>query len=330
METTLVRVYIGVMMGSSMTSCCLETAKDHIVKTLSVLLKSLPKEDRNKVLCMDRHVVQIAHHFRFPDSYLKPHAILLAGGTISYRNDTDRELSFRQESNFFYLTGCSVPGSYFLALYDPTSVALTHNQGQECPVQTTLYIFEPTVDYLLWSPAPPTLQEARDLYAVDEIGQLPKLVTAITQLPQGTIIHILPETDQFPNITSSEVEGLNEALQSAPAKTSEYLLPALHRTRLIKDQYEIALIRKANDISSRAHEVVMCVLGLAVAGKIKKQSSQVPLLPGEWLIEKEAEAEAIFVASCRREGLVLLSCLSSKVHTLLFITVLWNRLICLL
>jgi Xaa-Pro dipeptidase len=25
-------------------------------------------------------------------------------------------------------------------------------------------------------------------------------------------------------------------------------------------------------------------------------------LPGEWLIEKEAEAEAIFVASCRREG----------------------------
>ena len=27
-----------------------------------------------------------------------------------------------------------------------------------------------------------------------------------------------------------------------------------------------------------------------------------PLLPGEWLIEKEAEAEAIFVASCRREG----------------------------
>ena len=27
-----------------------------------------------------------------------------------------------------------------------------------------------------------------------------------------------------------------------------------------------------------------------------------PLLPGEWLIEREAEAEALFVASCRREG----------------------------
>ena len=31
------------------------------------------------------------------------------------------------------------------------------------------------------------------------------------------------------------------------------------------------------------------------------------LLPGEWLIEREAEAEAIFVASCRREGYAVVS-----------------------
>lgn len=232
----------------------------------------------------------------------QPHAVLLAGGTTSYRNDTDRELPFRQESNFFYLTGCDVPGSYFLALYSPTPSALVQNQELNYALKTTLYIFEPAIDYLLWSPAPPTLLEARDMYAVDEIEHPPKLVTAILQLPQGTIIHLLPETDQFPNIASSELDGLKEALQSAPAKTTEYLLPALHRTRLTKDPYEIAMIRKANDISSRAHEVIMRVLGLAVSGKIGKQSSHTPLLPGEWLIEKEAEAEAIFVASCRREG----------------------------
>lgn len=140
------------------------------------------------------------------------------------------------------------------------------------------------------------------MYAVDEIEHPPKLVTAISQLPPGTIVHILPETDQFPNVFASEVDGLQAALKSTQTKTIEYLLPALHSTRLIKDSYEVAMIRKANDISSRAHEVVMRVLGLAVAGKIKKQSTRTPLLPGEWLIEKEAEAEAIFVASCRREG----------------------------
>ena len=49
----------------------------------------------------------------------------------------------------------------------------------------------------------------------------------------------------------------------------------------------------------------MRVLGAAVRGAIAKQKGpgqSRPLLPGEWLIEKEAEAEAIFVASCRREG----------------------------
>ena len=155
---------------------------------------------------------------------------------------------------------------------------------------------------LVWSPAPPTLLEARDMYAVDDIKHPPELVIAISQLPQGTIIHHLPETDQFPNVASGEVDGLKTALQSIPTKTAEHLLSALHRTRLIKDPYEIAMIRKANDISSRAHEVVMRVLGLAVAGNIKKQYPHTPHLPGEWLIEKEAEAEAIFVASCRREG----------------------------
>jgi Xaa-Pro dipeptidase len=254
-------------------------AKNHATTTLNTLVKSLSAEDK-----------------------AKPHAILLAGGSTPYRNDTDRELPFRQESNFFYLTGCSVPGSYFLALYNPTSSDLAQNQGLDHALKTTLYIFEPTLEDLLWSPAPPTLQEAHDMYAVDEIEHPPELVAAILRLPQGTIIHLLPETDKFPNISASEVDGLKAALQSAPTKTTEYLLPALHRTRLIKDPYEIAMIRKANAISSRAHEVIMRVLGLAVAGKIKKQPSHTPLLPREWLIEKEAEAEAIFVASCRREG----------------------------
>lgn len=46
----------------------------------------------------------------------------------------------------------------------------------------------------------------------------------------------------------------------------------------------------------------MRLLGKAVRGLIPKESGDKPSLPGEWRIEHEAEAEAIFVASCRREG----------------------------
>ncbi|KAF9059041.1 hypothetical protein BDP27DRAFT_1431907 [Rhodocollybia butyracea] len=51
----------------------------------------------------------------------------------------------------------------------------------------------------------------------------------------------------------------------------------------------------------------MRVLGKAVKGSIERgpgASVDRPLLPGGWSIEKEAEAEAFFVASCRREGAV--------------------------
>ncbi|KAG8891623.1 hypothetical protein FRB99_003444 [Tulasnella sp. 403] len=47
----------------------------------------------------------------------------------------------------------------------------------------------------------------------------------------------------------------------------------------------------------------MRVLGKDAAGLIRGQKEGV-VVPGEWRIEKEAEAEAIFVASCRREGAV--------------------------
>lgn len=50
----------------------------------------------------------------------------------------------------------------------------------------------------------------------------------------------------------------------------------------------------------------MRVLGAGVRGAPGSTGGEVaqsrPPLPGEWLIEREAEAEAIFVASCRREG----------------------------
>lgn len=91
---------------------------------------------------------------------------------------------------------------------------------------------------------------------------------------------------------------------------SQYLLTALHQARLTKDDYEIALIRKANDISSQAHEVVMRLLGQGVKDKsiysngTKRVAKEKPvqLMPSEWRIGKEAEAEAVFVATCRRAG----------------------------
>jgi len=242
-------------------------------------------------------------------SIQKPQVLLLAGEVTPFRNDTDRELLFRQESNFFYLTGCDVPQSFLVATSPSKATAAV----------STLFIPKPTLDDLTWSVAPPTLQEAQeslDITVVSHPTEIAKtLGDLLKDIPAGALFHTLPRGSTlypaFPDEHTTRVLSFQaaEGLEG-PAVTDAYLLRAVSLARLTKDETEIELIRKANAISSRAHEVVMRVLGKAVKNKLstlgKAQKEDALLLPGDWLIEKEAEAEAIFVASCRREGWVAL------------------------
>jgi Xaa-Pro dipeptidase len=78
---------------------------------------------------------------------------------------------------------------------------------------------------------------------------------------------------------------------------------------MIKTEYEIELIREANRISSGAHEVLMRELGryakkrvAAEGGNIgeKERTGKEGIV--EWEVESEGDAEALFVAACRRMG----------------------------
>ncbi|KAI0031103.1 Creatinase/aminopeptidase [Vararia minispora EC-137] len=252
-------------------------ARRHAVKTLEKLAALLPVEDR-----------------------IKPQILLLAGEVTPYRNDTDRELPFRQESNFHYLSGCSVP--YSLLIIAATSASVSE------PSMHTVFIPPIEPADLMWSVPPPTLEAARQMHDIDvaQTADLPKFLADALAIAPDALIHVLPtQSGKFPDL-SNELITLAKAGPGAHV-TDAYALEALGRARLTKDPEEIDRIRKANSISSRAHETVMRVLGQGVRGLIQQsQGAGVdrPLLPGEWLIEKEAEAEAIFVASCRREGAV--------------------------
>lgn len=229
----------------------------------------------------------------------KPQIVLLAGEVTPYRNDTDREMPFRQESNFYYLSGCRVPSSYLL---------LTFQKGTSLETNPTSHLFIPKVEIadLMWSIPPPTVEEAaktHDVTKVDYSDNVTNELTSLLKAFPGATIHTLPtKTTEFPKIPEHYIAA---ALFRRAEMSDAHLLTALHRARLTKDADEIAAMKRANEISSRAHEVVMRVLGQGVRGLIKLgkgAGTDRPLLPGEWLIEKEAEAEALFVASCRREG----------------------------
>lgn len=156
----------------------------------------------------------------------------------------------------------------------------------------------------MWSVPPPSIEEATHTHDATRVAYLQALSETVSNYSKAypeAIVHTLPIGSPLFPVTKQDFS------QWKLAPTDQYLLPALQQARLIKTEYEIMQIRKANEISSRAHEVVMRTLGRAVKGLIQREPGSAisrPLLPGEWLIEKEAEAEAIFVASCRREGCV--------------------------
>ncbi|KAF8070209.1 Creatinase/aminopeptidase [Lyophyllum atratum] len=234
-----------------------------------------------------------------PAEQTKPQVLLLAGEVTGFRNDTDRELVFRQESNFYYLTGCTVPSSFVLAAYQP---------GTSLDQQPSVDLFIPEANEadIMWSVPPPSLTAAaqsHDVTRVDHPPALPDSINTILAALPGALVHTLPRASPlFPDIPDDYIAPI--MTHEFAAVTDLYLLSALHNARLTKDIHEIEAIRHANAISSRAHEVVMRVLGQAVKGGLRPATADRPLLPSEWLIEKEAEAEAVFVASCRREGAV--------------------------
>ncbi|KII91477.1 hypothetical protein PLICRDRAFT_38236 [Plicaturopsis crispa FD-325 SS-3] len=252
-------------------------AREHVIKTFEKLVELLPVSERTK-----------------------PQIILLAGEDTPYRNDTDREIVFRQESNFFYLTGCALPSSYVLLAYQPgTSLAKAPS--------AELFIPKAEPADIMWSVPPPELSAAQSLYDASNVAHTTELGASIAKHLKAfpdALFHTLPrDSPLFPVLPAAHTNPI----VAEGAISDAYLLPALHHARLIKTPAEIALIRQANAISSRAHEVVMRMLGQAVRGEIRKgpgAGTNRPLLPGEWLIEKEPEAEAVFVASCRREGAV--------------------------
>ncbi|KAG6841656.1 hypothetical protein C0991_008641 [Blastosporella zonata] len=178
----------------------------------------------------------------------------------------------------------------------------------EQKTSVVLFIPEANEDDIMWSVPPPSLaaaSESHDVTRVDHPQSLQEaLATLLTALP-GALLHTLPRNSPlYPALP--ETYSVYALAQESIGVTDHYLFTALHNARLTKDAYEVEAIRRANAISSRAHEVVMRVLGQAIKAGVRQGAAAAdrPLLPGEWLIEKEAEAEAVFVASCRREGAV--------------------------
>ncbi|KAG0339696.1 hypothetical protein BG004_006704 [Podila humilis] len=154
--------------------------------------------------------------------------IYLKGDVLKERHDTDVELVFRQESNFYYLTGFAEHDAH--VIYNLKTQKLT------------LLPYRLPDDHIMWMGMPPTEAELLAKYDVDEIVWSTDLVSAINGSGASTL-YALRESDVPKDISlKTNTDSLKEALINA---------------RLYKSAYEIEAMRKINHISSNAHVALM-------------------------------------------------------------------------
>ncbi len=204
---------------------------------------------------------------------MQPDSIaVLPGANMKYRNG-DTEYPFRQDSNFYYMTGFCEPNAVMVLCKDSKnhSKFILFNQTNDPEAE-------------VWTGKRAGQQGVRDNYGVDEaydIAQLEEIMPKLLMNRQNVYYSIAAEKE----FDHSMLQWLCKAKLAARYQSSlENLIDLksiIHELRLFKSEHEIQLMRKAAEISAAAHLQVMQ----------HRKSAQL-----------EYQLEAVFVASCMQAG----------------------------
>lgn len=168
--------------------------------------------------------------------------ILSSSKLVSRNNDTT--FPFRQDSNFFYLTG----------FQEPDSVLIVHSDGR-----SILFCREKNPDLekwdgFMWGPAAAQenfgFDEAHDVNLIDEI--LPNLIRG-----HKTLNALIGKNLNFDAKITNWINRANSMERHQGNIDLKNFSNQLGSMRLIKDETEISLIRKSCEIAAVSHKAVM-------------------------------------------------------------------------
>jgi Xaa-Pro dipeptidase len=182
--------------------------------------------------------------------------LYLEGQHTKMIEDNDETVPFRQRRYFYYMTGCALPDVYFT--YDFATG------------KSTLFIPPIDPESVIWSGLPLSEDEALELYDVDTVQTTLEINSALLSVKSKKTVFAI--SDQVSDhITFLGFED----------KDFKLLKEAIEECRVVKDDYEIALTIKANEVSTIAHTAVL---------KAVKHA------------KNERELEGIFIEKCIANG----------------------------
>lgn len=159
-------------------------------------------------------------------------AFFLSGEALELYQYCDQTKPLRQNRYFYYLSGCDIPGSH--VLYEPESDQLT--------------LFLPDVDNedIMWSGLPLSRSDALLKYNVDDVKFAADLESTVAAV-----------SEKVKAVYTTDINKWNAPVAKYLTEKNEKFFSALDECRMIKDSYEIALMRHAAHITDNCHLAVM-------------------------------------------------------------------------
>ena len=176
---------------------------------------------------------------------LGPDAIAIIQGASMAPRSRDTEYPFRQDSDFWYLTGFD----------HPNAIALLRTDGGP---EYTLYVEPRNRELEIWNGYRPGVEGAREDYGADEaypqaefLSQLPELVRRVKR-----IYHVLGRSSKIDRAITSTLDGLRVRSRNVGTPADAIVDPRsiVHEMRLYKEPAELDIMRRAAAISREAHE----------------------------------------------------------------------------
>lgn len=161
----------------------------------------------------------------------------------------DTEFPYRQDSNFKYLVGFEEPGAKL--------VIVSHQKER----QAVLFVRPKDAKAEVWSGRRLGIEGAKDLLDVDEVYSINEFDQKLDELLVGhdTVYLDLFNRPKLVKKVLSHISSLvykNRKKVATPQKIGN-IIPLVGSLRLIKDQNEIAFMKKAAAITAKAHKAAM-------------------------------------------------------------------------
>ena len=187
--------------------------------------------------------------------------VLILPGNISYTRNHDVEFDFRQNSDFWYLTGFNEPNTIMVLTFNPS-------------IEYILFVEPYDVNYHVWLGERTGIEgainnfKADKAYPINEINNiLPEIIAEFSNIyyRNGTNFNVDSIINKYSNSNLRSVTGTrgNYNLRKKDVIESTHIIdpiPFISQLRLYKSDNEIELIKNAINISKTGFEHTLNIL----------------------------------------------------------------------